>query len=73
MIQKIGEIFNKHWSLKKLSSNMTNRQIDTSYEILINRFNFYGGKLIELRWRIFLMVGKNLNYKINELKNGFES
>ena len=42
---KIGEIFNKHWSLKKLSSNMTNRQIDTLYEILINSC-FYGGKLI---------------------------
>ena len=47
---------------------MTNRQIDTLYEILINRFNFYGGKLIGAGGGGFFLIGKNLNYKINELK-----
>ena len=54
---------------------MTNRQIDTLYEILINRFNFYGGKLIGAGGGgFFLMLDKILNNKINELKkNGYKS
>tara|TARA_B100000989_G_scaffold87695_1_gene63210 strand:+ start:5862 stop:6827 length:966 start_codon:yes stop_codon:yes gene_type:complete len=74
--KKLGEIFNKHWTIKKkLSSNMTNKQIDNLYEILIKEFNFYGGKLIGAGGGgFFLMVGNNLNYKINKLKiRGFES
>lgn len=74
--KKIGEIFNKHWSVKKkLSSNITNKKIDNLYEILINKFQFYGGKLIGAGGGgFFLMAGNNLNHKTNELKkNGFES
>lgn len=45
-VPKIGEIFHKHWTLKKkLSPIMTNKKIDNLYKFALSN-GAYGGKLI---------------------------
>ena len=57
----IAEIFKKHWILKKkISNQMSNKEIDNLYDFLIKNCNFLGGKLIGAGGGgFFLMITKN--------------
>ncbi len=70
-IDKIGEIFDFHWNLKKkLSNNITNKKLNIFYEYLMKNFKFTGGKLIGAGGGgFFLMSLKNQKEVINKLKS----
>ena len=56
-INKIGQIFNYHWNLKKkLSRKITDPQINKLYNQLIKKFNIVGGKLIGAGGGGFILV-----------------
>ena len=69
-IEKIGDSFNYHWQLKKkLSKKITDPKIDKLYDILINKFNILGGKLIGAGGGgFFLVCARNKKKLIGKLK-----
>ena len=66
----IAEIFKRHWAIKKkISSQMSNKQINDLYDFLIKNCNFLGGKLIGAGGGGFLlMLTKNKKKTIELLK-----
>lgn len=65
LIKEIGDIFDKHWKLKKsLSSKITDKKIDYFYNNLIKNFNIYGGKLIGAGGGGFFLVCTNNKIKL---------
>ncbi len=70
-IKKLANLFNVHWNLKRKISNMiSNNDIDSLYNRLINQHNCEGGKLIGAGGGgFFLMVVKSKKKFLNSLKN----
>ena len=68
--EQIAYLFTNHWNIKKkLSNQMTNKQIDNLYNFLIKNCNFIGGKLIGAGGGgFFLMITKNKKKTIKPLK-----
>lgn len=66
----IAEIFKRHWIIKKKMSNqMSNKQINNQYDFLVKNCNFLGGKLIGAGGGgFFLMITNNKQKAIKLLK-----
>lgn len=65
LIKEIGDIFDKHWNLKKsLSSQITDKKIDYFYNNLVKNFNIYGGKLIGAGGGGFFLICTNNKIKL---------
>tara|TARA_B100000700_G_scaffold330298_1_gene455806 strand:- start:3618 stop:4592 length:975 start_codon:yes stop_codon:yes gene_type:complete len=66
----MAEVFKRHWLIKKkLSNQMSNKQINRLYDFLIRKCNFLGGKLIGAGGGgFFLMITQNKKKTIKLLK-----
>ena len=66
----MAEVFKRHWLIKKkLSNQMSNKQINRLYDFLIRKWNFLGGKLIGAGGGgFFLMITQNKKKTIKLLK-----